>query len=183
MIKSRVQIGDGPIVDFFEEYGFIYLDADERTEAPIKKRDASSYAEEPGEHVDTRTVADAFDYTAQFLIVTPNRYRSSANAKIAAFNRAIYEPSKNSNIRQYKRITFFNLHNRAKIVGIPEPIAVPTEFYRRSDGSVEDCVKIELKLRVDQPQLCDFNYGYIDELLLESGGKLLLENGMSLMLE
>ena len=67
MIKVRLQIGDGAIEDTYSKWGLIYLDADERTEAPIKAREVTSYAEEAGEHVDPRSVPDAFDYTAKFL--------------------------------------------------------------------------------------------------------------------
>lgn len=157
MITSRIQIGDGPIEDFQRKWGFIYIDADERTEAPIKKRDASSYAEEAGEHIDPRTVQDAFDYTAKFLIEAPNRNRINANSKIAAFNKALYTQSPGSDVRTYKEITFFNDFNRVKIVGIPEPITEPTEFYRRNSGDVMDCVEVELKIRVGDPSKCDFD--------------------------
>lgn len=157
MITTRIQIGDGEIVDFQRKWGFIYMDADERTEAPIKKRDSTSYAEEAGEHLDPRTVQDAFDYTAKFLIEAPNRNMVNANSKIAAFNKALYTQDPDSGVRTYKEITFFNDFNRVKIVGIPEPIAEPTEFYRRQDGRAMDCVEVELKIRVSNPSRCDFD--------------------------
>lgn len=157
MIDSRIRIADGLVKDFYSEFGFIYIDADERTEAPVKQRDATSYAEQAGENLDTRTVPDAFDYTAKFLIECPNRNFENANALIDRFNKAIYEQQPDSDIRTYKEIAFFNLHNRVLIVGCPDPIAQPTEFYRRSDGSVADCVMVELKIRVSNPLKCDFN--------------------------
>lgn len=157
MIESRIQIGDGATEDFRSKWGFIYMDADERTEAPIKKRDAISYVEEAGEHTDPRTVQAAFDYTAQFLIEAPNYNMRNANSVIAKFNKALYTQEADSGIRHYKRVTFFNDHNRVKIVGLPEPIAEPKEFYRRDDGSQMDCVLVELKIRVDNPAACDFD--------------------------
>lgn len=157
MIRSRIQIGDGEVEDFQNKWGFIYMDADERTEAPIKKRDTTSYAEEAGKHIDPRTVQDAFDYTAQFLIEAPNYNMQNANSVIAKFNRALYTQEADSDIRRYKTVTFYNDHNRAKIVGIPEPIAEPTEFYRRDDGSQMDCVLVELKISVGNPAMCDFD--------------------------
>lgn len=156
MMTSRIKIADLPVEDFFKKWGFIYIDADERTEAPIKARDTTSYAEEPGEHLDPRTVPDAFDYSAQFLIVCPNRNLDNANEKIAAFNRALYSTDPDSGVRTYKRVTFYNDHNRVVISGIPAPIAEPKDFYRRDDGSVMDCVQVELKIRVDKPELCVF---------------------------
>lgn len=157
MIRGRLQIGDGEILDTYKGWGFIYMDADERTEAPIKTRETTSYAEEAGEHIDPRTVQDAFDYTVKFLIECPNCNLENANAKIAAFNKALYSASYNSDIRTYKEVTFYNDYNRVKIVGLPEPIAQPTDFFRRQDGSALDCAQVELKIRVSDPSKCDFN--------------------------
>ncbi len=156
MITARLRIADGEIEDTFRKWGFIYMESDNRTEAPIKKRETTSYSEEPGEHVDPRTVQDAFDYKVEFLIECPNRNLLNANAKIAAFNKALYTQPKGSNIRTYKTVTFYNDYKRAKIVGLPEPIAVPTEFYRRQDGTVLDCVQVEWNIRVTNPAECDF---------------------------
>lgn len=157
MIRVRLQIGDGEILDTFKGWGFIYMDADERTEAPIKTRETTSYAEEPGEHTDPRTVQDAFNYTAKFLIECPNNELENANAKIAAFNKMLYNSNPHSDIRIYKEITFYNDYKRVKIVGLPEPITQPTNFYRRQDGRTFDCAQIELKIRVNDPKKCDFN--------------------------
>ena len=157
MIRVRLQIGAGDILDTFEGWGFIYMDADERTEAPIKTRETSSYAEEAGEHTDPRTVQDAFDYTVKFLIECPNRNLENANAKIAAFNEALYTTSYDSDIRTYKEVAFYNDYNRVRIVGLPEPIAQPKDFFRKQDGSALDCAQIELKIRVCDPSKCDFN--------------------------
>lgn len=157
MITSRIQIENGPIWDFYKKFGFIYMEADKRTEAPIKKRDSVSYAEEDGEHMDPRTVMDAFDFKAKFLIECPNRDFVNANSKIAAFNKSLYTREAKSDIRKYKEIIFFDDYHRTMIVGIPEPISVPTEFYRRQDGSVMDCVVVELNIHVCNPQRCKFD--------------------------
>lgn len=157
MITSRIQIGNGAIEDFYEKWGFKFKESDNRLEAPIKKRDSTSYIEEAGEHIDPRTVPDAFDYKVKFIIDCPNRDLVNANAKIAAFNNALYERISGSDIRKYKVVTFFNDRDRVKIVGIPEPIAVPSEFYRRQDGRMMDAAVVELSIRVYDPTLCDFN--------------------------
>lgn len=157
MITARIQIGNGPILDTYEGYGFIYMSADNRTEAPIKKRDATSYAEEAGEHIDPRTVQAAFDYKAKFLIEAPNQNLVNANAKIDTFNKALYVQSTESDIRTYKEVILYDDYKRVKIVGLPEPISEPTEFYRRQDGSVMDCVVVELTIHVSNPTKCDFN--------------------------
>lgn len=157
MIRVRIRIGDGAVEDTFAKWGLIYLDADERTEAPIKSRETTSYAEEAGEHIDPRTVQAAFDYTAKFLIECPNTDMQNANAVIAAFNKALYAQENGSDIRSYKEVEFYNDYNRVKIVGYPEPIATPTDFYRRQDGRALDCVQVELKIRVCDPTKCDFD--------------------------
>lgn len=157
MITARIQIENGQILDTYEGFGFIYMSADNRTEAPIKKRDTTSYAEEAGEHVDQRTVQDVFDYKVKFLIEAPNNNRQNANAKIADFNRQLYKQATDSDIRTYKTITLYDDYKRVKIVGIPEPIAEPTELYRRQNGSVMDCATVELVIHVNDPTKCDFN--------------------------
>lgn len=155
MIRVRLKIGDGAIVDTFDAYGLIYLDADERTEAPIKSRESTTYAEEAGEHLDPRSVQDAFDYKVKFLIETPNQNLTSANAKIKTFNQALY--TADGDIRTYKEVTFYNDFNRVKIVGYPSPIDEPTDFFRRKNGEVMDVAQIEWSIRVADPSKCDFN--------------------------
>lgn len=157
MIRARIQVGDGVIEDTYSKWGFIYMDADERTEAPIKPRSSSSYAEKAGDNVDPRTVQDAFDYTAKFLVECPNKNFKNANSLIAAFNQALYEQESGSDVRTYKTVTFYNDLNRVKIVGLPDPIAEPTSLYRRQDGSVMDCAQVDFKIHVSDPTKCDFD--------------------------
>lgn len=157
MITSRIQIAGGQILDTYKGYGFIYMSADNRTEAPIKKRDVTSYAEEAGEHTDPRTVQDAFDYKVKFLIEAPNQNLVNANTRIAAFNKALYTQQSNSDVRTYKEVTFYDDYKRVKVVGLPEPISEPTDFYRRQDGSVMDCAVVEFTIHVSNPTKCDFD--------------------------
>lgn len=157
MITSRIQMGNGAILDTYEGHKMIYKESDNRTEAPIKKRDASSYAEQAGENTDRRTVQDAFDYKVQFIIEAPNKNLQNANAVIAAFNRKLYTQPTNSDIRTYNEVTFYNDYKRVKIVGIPEPIAEPKELYRRQNGEAMDCAVVELTIHVSDPTKCDFN--------------------------
>ena len=85
MNEIKIKIGDGDAQDSFEAHKLIYLDSDKRTEAPIKKRDVTSYAGEAGEHTDPRTVPDAFDYTVSFIIDGQDTDLGSVNATVAAF--------------------------------------------------------------------------------------------------
>lgn len=155
MIKARIQIGNEQIYDTYEKWGFIYLSSDNRTSAPEKARDTTSYAGKSGENVDPRVVLDVFDYKVTFLIQAENSDLKNANAKIKAWNDAVRESVAGSAIKKCKTITLYNDHKRVKIVGIPELIAEPTEFYRCK--GVDDCVKIELTIHVSNPDLCNFS--------------------------
>lgn len=181
MINVRMKIGDGAIEDTFTAHKLIYLKADHRTEAPIKKREATSYAEEAGEHTDPRTVQDAFDYKVTFIIDGQNTYLASVNAIIAAFNAKLYTQAQGSDIRTYKEVAFYNDFKRVKIVGLPEPIAEPKEMKRSKNGY--DFAEVEFVIHVGDPTKCDFNLGEMEHLMLEQDGALLLENGQQILME
>ena len=156
MIRSLIQIEDGEEKDFFEAFGFIYMDADERT-APDEKEDAvSNYAEQAGENRDGRTVDAPFDYTAKFLIEAPNKDLTNVNVKVNDFNRAIRETTQGSDVKRKKEIAFHNLLNRVKIVGYPELIATPTKVYHSNRYGEMDFAEVELKIRVSDPKKCKF---------------------------
>lgn len=155
MISVRIQIGDGAIEDTFTAHKLIYKESDHRVEAPIKKRDVTSYAEEAGEHADPRTAQDAFDYKVTFIIDGQNTDLANVNAIIAAFNAKLYTQPANSDIRTYKEVTFYNDYKRVKIVGLPEPIAECKELCRTVNGY--DCAIVEFTIRVSDPTKCDFN--------------------------
>lgn len=156
MTKSLIQIEGGEVWDFYEKFGFIYMDADERT-APDEKEDAvSSYAEEPGEHRDGRTVDAPFDYTARFLVEAEGSDADNVNKKIAAFNNAVRETIPDSDVKRKREIAFYNLNNRCKIVGTAEVIAVPKEAQYAHRAGLADYADIELKIRVSDPGKCDF---------------------------
>lgn len=155
MINVRIKIGDGATEDTFAAHKLIYMESDHRTEAPIKKRDTTAYAEEAGEHTDHRTVQDAFDYKVRFIIDGQNTNLANVNATIAAFNAKLYTQPANSDIRTYKEVTFYNDFKRVKIVGLPEPIAECKELYRTVNGY--DCAIVEWTIHVSNPTKCDFN--------------------------
>lgn len=157
MVGVKLQIGEGEIFDTYEKWGLIYLDADKYTESPIKPRDTTSYPEDAGEHVDKRTVQAAFDYSVRFAIDTPNSLPTSANAIIDAFNRALYETVGGSNVRRYQEVTFYNDFDQVMIVGLPEPIAQPEEWYRSRNKRTNDIAVVEFKIRVNDPSKCNFN--------------------------
>lgn len=70
MMKAGIQIGEGTVKDSLGGYGLIYLESDQIFDAPTKDYDKTSYIEEAGEHIDRRTVADAFDFKIKFLVRT-----------------------------------------------------------------------------------------------------------------
>ncbi len=156
MIRSLIQIENGEVLDFYTAFGFIYMDADERT-APDEKEDAvSSYAEQAGENRDGRTVDAAFDYTAKFLVEAPNKDLTNVNVKVNDFNRAVREKLPDSDVKRKKEIAFYNLLNRVKIVGTCEPIAEPTDVYHSNRYGDLDFAVVELKIRASDPRKCDF---------------------------
>lgn len=155
MINVRIKIGEGAVEDTFAAHKLIYMDADHRTEAPIKKRDVSSHPGEAGEHTDPRTVQDAFDYKVTFIIDGQNTDLKNVNAIVAAFNRKLYTQPTGSDIRTYKEVTFYNDFKRVKIVGLPEPIAEPKDMKRSRNGY--DFAQVEFVIRVSDPTKCDFN--------------------------
>ncbi len=154
MINVRIKIGDGAIEDTFTAHGLIYLEADNRTEAPIKKRDVTTYAEEAGDNTDPRTVQDAFDYKAQFIIDGQDKDLKRVNSIIAAFNKKLYTQEADSDIRSYKEVIFYNDFKPHKIVGIPEPIAECKEFKKSKNGY--EFAQVEFVIHVSDPTKCNF---------------------------
>lgn len=154
MIRVRIKIGDGAIEDTFTAHKLIYIDADNRTEAPIKKRDATSYTEKAGDNTDPRTVQDAFDYKVQFIIDGQDKDLKRVNSIIAAFNKKLYTQPANSDIRTYKEVTFYNDFKPHKIVGLPEPIAECKEFKKSRNGY--EFAQVELVIHVSDPKKCNF---------------------------
>lgn len=160
MIRARIQIGDGEMEDTYKAHGLIYKASDNRTEAPIKERDESSYSEEAGVHTDPRTVQDAFDYTTEFIIDAQNRNLQNVNSVIASFNKKLYTQEAGSDIRTYKEVTLHNDYKRVKIVGLPSPIAELEELKRSKRGF--DFGLAKLTIHVDNPAKCEFDLeGYI----------------------
>lgn len=159
MINTRFQIpynaaSTATVLDAFKEYGLLYLDADERLAPPIKGFEKTTYAEEEGEHTDPKTVDDAFDYKAKFLVQAKNSDLENANIIIRDFNRRLYTQA--GDVKTFHQIAFYNDYNRVKIVGYPEPISEATDFWRDKHGNVADAVQVELTIRVSKPSLCDF---------------------------
>lgn len=154
MINVRIKIGDGAIEDTFAAHKLIYMDADNRTEAPIRKRDSTSYVEQAGENADPRTVQDAFDYKVQFIIDGQDKDLKRVNSIIAAFNKKLYTQPANSDIRTYKEVTFYNDFKPCKIVGLPEPIAECKEFKKSKNGY--EFAQVELVIHVSDPTKCNF---------------------------
>ena len=162
MIDVRLQMDGGAIQDVYKTYGFIYQSADHRLAPPTRGFEKTMYAEQAGENIDPRTVDDAFDYTVRFVVVAENKSLVNANAKIAAFNRLMYDYEKSvsgldTDVKRFKVFTFYNDYKRVKIVGYPEPIAEAQEFWRDKFGNVHDAVQVELKIHVAEPNKCDFN--------------------------
>lgn len=159
MIRVRLKIGNGSIVDTETGYGFIYLDSDKRVGAPSKGFESTSYPEEEGEHILAKTVDAAFDYKVKFFVQGDSL--ESANKKIADFNSSLYvaidEYDDGRLVKEYKQVTFYNDYKRHKIVGYPTEIAEAEEFWRDKTNQVNDVVVVEWTIRVNKPSLCSFD--------------------------
>lgn len=155
MIRSSIEI-DKVEYDFYDAFGFIYLGADRRT-APDEKEDAvTNYAGEHGEHRDGRTCYAPFDYKAEFLIEAKCQNLDNVNTKIREFNSAIREQIPGSAVMRKKKIIFYNHDDRVRIVGVPQLISEPTELYHSPRLGAMECAKVELVIRVTDPDECDF---------------------------
>ena len=154
MIKVRLQIANGNIVDTADTYGLVYISADSRFAAPIKQREVTTYAEQEGENTSTKTVDDAFDYKVTWFIKADGSL-GNANDTIARFNSLLY--TQDGDVKTFKQVVFYNDYKKVKIVGTPSPIQEATEFWRDQSGKQHDVVQVEWVIRVSKPSLCDFN--------------------------
>lgn len=160
MLTARIKIGDGQIVDT-QTYGLVYLDSDKVVGAPTKGFESTQYPEEEGEHAIPKTVDAAFDYKAKFFFRADSL--ETANDKIDAFNKLLYDQAAGSDTKVFKQVTFFNDHKRHKIVGYPQPIAEATEFWRDPASQVNDVVVAELNIRVTKPSLCEWSTPFTED--------------------
>ena len=154
MIKVRLQIADGNIIDTADTYGLVYISADSRFDAPIKEFEKTSYPEQEGENILAKTVSDAFDYKVTWFVKADGSL-GNANAVIARFNSLLY--TQEGDVKTFKQVTFYNDYKKVKIVGTPSLIQEATEFWRDANGKQHDVVCVEWVIRVSKPSLCDFN--------------------------
>lgn len=154
MIRVRLQIGDGEILDTIDNFGLVYINADHRFAAPLKEVEKISYPEEEGEHILDKIVDDAFEYKTTWFIKADGDL-GNANAIISKFNSMLY--TQDGDIKTFKQVTFYNDYKKVKIVGMPLPISEATEFWRDTQGKQHDVVVVEWTIRVSKPSLCDFN--------------------------
>lgn len=154
MIKVRLQIDGGEILDTIDGYGLVYVSSDHRFGSPIKEFDKTSYPEQEGENIIAKTVSDAFDYKTTWFIKADGSL-GNANMVIARFNSMLY--AQDGDIKSFKQVTFYNDYKKVKIVGTPSLIQGATEFWRDANGKQHDVVCVEWTIRVSKPKLCDFN--------------------------
>lgn len=155
MIRVRLQIGDGEILDTADNYGLVYVSSDHRFEAPLKEFEKTSYPEEEGEHILAKTVSDAFDYKVTWFVRADTI--SNANNIIKYFNSSLFRTSAGSVVREFKQVTFYNDYKKVMIIGTPTLIQEATEFWRDAQGKQHDVVCVEWIIRVSKPSLCNFN--------------------------
>lgn len=160
MMRADIQIENGQRQDTRDAFGMIYLSSDKLFAAPTRAYEATSYAEEAGEHIDPRTTEEAFDFKITFVTeVTGGQIESGlhVNTCVAALNNALFSKPANSDILTARKVTIYDLTKHRKIVGYPKRISEPREddvFYSHN----QEFAVIELNLRVTDPKLCDFDY-------------------------
>lgn len=154
MIRVRLQIGNGEILDTIDSFGLVYVSSDHRFEAPIKEFEKSSYPEQEGENIIAQSVSDAFDYKVTWFIKADGQIYN-ANFFIGRFNSMLY--TQQNDIKSFRQVTFYNDYKKVKIVGTPSLIQEATEFWRDANGIQHDVVCVEWVIRVSKPSLCDFN--------------------------
>ena len=153
MIRARIQIGKGEVYDAYDKYGFVYLDADERTAPDIQDYTSTKYVEDAEEHVDPRTIEVAFDYKIKFLVEAPNGNYKSVNNKVDDFNTLLFTRD-DSGVLNAQKITIYNDLNRVKVVGYPKPISEPTEVFHTDSYGGSDWIALELTVHVSNPKEC-----------------------------
>ena len=155
MIKVRLQIGNGAIVDTIDQYGLVYLSSDTVFSAPLRPFEVSTYPEQDGENTHPVTVYEPFDYKIKFFVQAEPGL-NNANKKIAEFNNLLFSADP-SGLKTFNRVVFYNDYKKVKIVGTPSLIQEATEFWRDANGKQHDVVCVEWVIRVSKPRLCDFN--------------------------
>lgn len=153
MIRVRLKIEDGEILDTIDAYGLVYMQGDRIFAAPVKDFAKSSYPEKSGENILPKTVDDAFEYKIVFFIQTNSITR--ANKKISIFNSLLY--TQEGDVKTFKQVTFYDDYKGVTIVGYPKPMKDATEFWRDANGFQQDLVCCEWVIQVNNPSLCDFD--------------------------
>lgn len=148
MTGLRLRIGDGDVFDPRLNYGMELMEAENRFGPPKKAHAVSSYIDEPGEHIDPRTVADAFDYKIKVLITA--RRPDTVATVINAFNGDIKETDEGG-VDRYKTLSIILPGMDIMIAGIPDPIETPEDFFTWRN---EQCAVAEIKVRVNDPSKC-----------------------------
>lgn len=157
MIRVKIKIGSGTAADSFSTYKFIYLSSDNRLSAPLKEFEKTSYPEQSGVNLYPKTVDDTFDYKVEFLVEAGSSL-VTANSRIKTFNDALFSQATGSDVKEFKRVTFYNPYKNVMISGIPEPIQEATEFWRDKYGNSSSYARVEWTIHVDKPSECNFNY-------------------------
>lgn len=162
MLTVRLKI-DGQLGDPVDtqEYGLVYLSADNKVGAETKGFESTSYPEQEGENIIPKTVDAPFDYKITFFVQASGSL-GHANAVIDAFNQMLY--TKDGDVKTFKQVTFYNDYKRVKIVGYPHPISEATQFWRDKNGQQLDVVVVEWTIRVTKPSLCEFTAPFSDDI-------------------
>lgn len=156
MIKWDIKIGKGESEDTAEKWGLIPLSISNEMAAVMKQADKSAYAEQSGEHTDTRTVADAFDVKVRFCAIAKST--EHVNSLISAFNAAVFVKRQGTqHIYDKQKIWLTDTYKHRVLTGyVEQPLGTSTEeWFKVGD---EEVAIMELTLRVSNPDECSFDY-------------------------
>lgn len=159
MMLADIKIADGERKDTREAFGLIYLKSDKLLDAPVRAYEATSYAEEAGEHLDPRTVKSAFDFKITFCTesIDPRTSVRRTSTLIKELNEALFSRKAGSDIITARKVTIYDYPRNRVIVGYPKPISEPEDDeYFISRG--HEFAVVSLNLRVANPNECDFDW-------------------------
>lgn len=169
MINVRIKIGSNGTIKDTKDYGLIFISSDNRVGNDSKGFESTSYPEQAGEHIIPKSVDAPFDYTVKFFI-DPAKYTTGqtpslieVNKVISDFNAELYSQTSGSDVKEYKKVAFFNDYKGHKIVGYPYPIAEATDFWRDPKNHLNDVVVVEFKIRVTNPKDCEYTTPFSDD--------------------
>lgn len=150
MIRVEFSFDGGTnIYDSYDRYRWVYADSDDIMGAPMKDNEKTEFEKGRLDYT-KKYYEESFDYKITFVANGADTNKdNAANSYLRKFMSDIHTDD------EMNEITFYDKRKGVKIVGIYKDIK-ESDFHR--SVGFEDCLKIELTLRVLEPQKCEFDY-------------------------